>query len=646
MPLEAQVPQLDSRRFEQIYNDARQRIPLYAPEWTDYNDSDPGIALLQLFAYLTENLYYEMNRIPERNYIKFLQLLNMQLRPAIPAVAHLTFTTNPNVETNVSIQPRTPVAAQPPEGGNLVIFETLSGLDLVRAPLSHVQVYDGNSFQDVTAANEAGNTSFFPFGFQPDPSSALYLGFKAPENHANVFPAKISLRVFLPVAEQAGKAQKAADATIPPTPPVKLEWEYLPENTQRWRKLTVYKDESAAFIREGYIEIQGPSDLQATSLQKVSEECYWLRCRLVGESYPAGRVPKIAFIRANVVAAENLSTVRDEVVGTSDGEPDQSFTLERRPVSRKTLELVLESSTQAESVWEQVDDFLHSKFDSPHYVLDATSGTIRFGDGKNGLIPVAGTTITARSYRYGGGQNSNVASKAVNMLLGSVDGVESVTNERRAEGGQDEQSIDELKRSAPEMIRSRNRAVTPEDYEVLAKQVGGVLQAKALALANPNHPGVEVPGAVTVVIVPDNDDLAPKPSSDIIRQVCKYLNDFRLLTTEVYVKGPDYKAIRVEATLEVQPYAAFDEVKRQVIAAINEYLNPRTWEFGGELYPTNLYAVILKVKDVKVVKSLTLRVDGQPHDGGLTDPVKLKMRDMLIYGEASHDITPVPYNDI
>ncbi len=646
MSLEAQVPQLDSRRFEQIYNDARQRIPLYAPEWTDYNDSDPGITLLQLFAYLTDNLYYEMNRIPERNYIKFLQLLNMQLRPAIPAVAHLIFTANPNVESSVSVVARTAVAAQPPQGGNLVIFETLSGLDVVRAPLSHVQVYDGNSFQEVTAANEAGNQPFFPFGFQPDPGSALYLGFKAPENRANVFPSKISLRVFLPLSEQAGKAQNAAEAEIPPTPPVKLEWEYLPAETQRWRKLTVYKDESAAFIREGYIEIQGPTDPQATSLQKVDEDCYWLRCRLVSETYPSGRVPKIAFIRANVVAAENLSTVKDELVGKSEGEPDQSFTLERRPVSRTTLELVLQSPDQAEAVWEQVDDFLHSEFNSPHYVLDATSGTIRFGDGKNGVIPVAGTTITARSYRYGGGQNGKVEAKAVNILLGSVDGVESVTNERRAEGGNDEQSIDDLKRNAPEMIRSRNRAVTPEDYEVLATQVGGVLQAKALALANPNHPGVEVPGAVTVVIVPDNDELAPKPSSDLIQQVCQYLNGFRLLTTEVYVKGPDYKAIRVEATLEVQPYAAFDEVKQQVIATINEYLNPRTWDFGGELYPTNLYAIILKVKDVKVVKSLTVYVDGQPHDEGLTEPVKLKMRDMLIYGEATHDITLIPFSDI
>jgi len=90
MPLE--MPNLDDRTAEQIYLAARERIPLYVPEWTDYNESDPGIALLQLFAWLTESMLYQMNRVPERMYLKFLHLLNMELRPAEPATVHLTMT--------------------------------------------------------------------------------------------------------------------------------------------------------------------------------------------------------------------------------------------------------------------------------------------------------------------------------------------------------------------------------------------------------------------------------------------------------------------------------------------------------------------------------------------------------------------------
>ena len=78
MPLEA--PKLDTRNFEQLLREAQLRIPRYTPEWTDFNDSDPGMTLVQLFAWLTEMMFYEMNRIPDRNYVKFLQLLNMELK--------------------------------------------------------------------------------------------------------------------------------------------------------------------------------------------------------------------------------------------------------------------------------------------------------------------------------------------------------------------------------------------------------------------------------------------------------------------------------------------------------------------------------------------------------------------------------------
>ena len=91
MPLAEQEPKLDDRTFEELYRDLRLRIPRYTKEWTNYNESDPGITLLQLFAWLSEMMLVRMNQIPRKNYIKFLQLLGEELRPANPATAHLTF---------------------------------------------------------------------------------------------------------------------------------------------------------------------------------------------------------------------------------------------------------------------------------------------------------------------------------------------------------------------------------------------------------------------------------------------------------------------------------------------------------------------------------------------------------------------------
>ena len=83
MPLTA--PNLDTRRFKDLVEEARARIPRYTPEWTNFNDSDPGMTLVKLHAWLTETLLFQLNQLPELTYIKFLELLNVQPRPAVAA---------------------------------------------------------------------------------------------------------------------------------------------------------------------------------------------------------------------------------------------------------------------------------------------------------------------------------------------------------------------------------------------------------------------------------------------------------------------------------------------------------------------------------------------------------------------------------
>jgi predicted phage baseplate assembly protein len=669
MPLEA--PQLDDRTFEELLREARLRIPRYTKEWTDFNDSDPGITIVQLFAWLTEMMLYRMNKVPERNYIKFLKLLNMELRPAQPAVAHVTFTAQPGAVVE-PVRPRSQIQAQPPEGGDPLVFETEEGLDLVRVPLTDVQVYDGSAFSVLTRANSSPGTPFRPLGWVPQVDSALYLGFAQTDPPAvgRPFPQQIRLRVFLPAEAQAGIAQGCREVEQPPAPPVTLAWEYRPNaNAQRWRRLNLYKDESAAFSREGYIVLEGPAEIEPTQEGRVPDLRFWLRGRLASGSYPTDQSPEIDFIRPNTVPAQNLSTVREEIVGVSEGHPDQLFKLRRSPVQPTSLGLWTEVEGQDPERWEQVEDFLASQPDDPHYVLNANTGEIRFGDGQRGRIPTADAEIIARQYRYGGGAAGNVGSALINIPLTAMAGVESVTNERPAVGGRDEQPIEELKEQAPRVLRSRNRAVTGEDFAALAGQAGGVKKATAIPLRHPDHTGVEVPGAVTVVIVPDSRDVPPKPSSDLIRQVCRYLSRFRLITTEVYVKGPEYYAIKVEARVAAQPYAAPDTVTRDVVEALNAFLDPlgrgldkaatqdkqadgkgskgtqqgeQGWRFGQELFPTSLYSVILNVADVAAVRSLALTVNGRPHE--LTKPVILPA-DGLVYG-ADHEIDVVPLTDL
>ena len=89
MPL--QIPQLDDRNFDELVAEARARVPVHTPEWTNLNDSDPGMTMVQLFAFMTDNLLYRSNRIPEANRLKFLSLLGIPLQPATPGRGLIVF---------------------------------------------------------------------------------------------------------------------------------------------------------------------------------------------------------------------------------------------------------------------------------------------------------------------------------------------------------------------------------------------------------------------------------------------------------------------------------------------------------------------------------------------------------------------------
>src|SRR5258708_19420339 len=113
MPLE--TPKLDDRRFQDIVDEAKSRIPRYCPEWTDHNVSDPGVALIELFAWMTDLLLYRVNQVPDKLYVKFLELIGVRLEPPRAARAPVTFYLSAAQPTDVSIVEGTKVPTHPPE---------------------------------------------------------------------------------------------------------------------------------------------------------------------------------------------------------------------------------------------------------------------------------------------------------------------------------------------------------------------------------------------------------------------------------------------------------------------------------------------------------------------------------------------------
>lgn len=642
MPLAEQEPKLDDRTFEELYRDLRLRIPRYTKEWTNYNESDPGITLVQLFAWLSEMMLVRMNKLPRKNYIKFLQLLGQDLRPAKPARADLTFITKKgNPQT---IPERTQVSAQLPDGGLPLIFETTRPLDPIKPPLEVVGVLESGSLVNITAANQKPGTKFRPLGWFGEIDSALYFGFKvepAPPPLPPLFPGEMVFRVFLPPEATAGQPQRSDDP-IPPAP-VNIVWEYRPRDGEDWERLNVFLDESAAFTREGYIRVEGPGEIEPSQEPRLNPTpLYWIRARLDEGAYPGGEGPEIDFIRHNTVLAENLVTATGSILGDSDGEPGQDFLLPFRPVQPDSLKIVSESASGTEE-WTRVDDFLASDPDDRHFTLNATEGSIRFGDGNRGEIPPAGAQIVATQFRYGGSARGNQAGPGtIKSARTNLDGIEKVTNERTAAGGADEQTLAELLIEAPAIIKRRERAITTSDFESFAREIGGVKNVVALVNTHPDFPEVEVPGAVTVVIVPDVGGTPPQPSIELIRAVCSQLEPRRLITTEVYVKGPDYRQVRIEAELAAKPNASFDSVARNVTEALKKLLDPRTRGFGKDLHTSEIFRVILDAdSNITSVKNLNIYLDGRPVD--VLKQIVIAGAEML-YGE-DHLVVVKPEQD-
>ena len=623
MPISALLPTIDDRRYDDIVAEARARIPRYTPEWTDHNDNDPGITVVQLFAWLTDMLLYRLGQVPQLNYLKFIELLGMELAAAEPATAEITLPVSATAGVAVVTVPMgTQLSATIPGVPAPVVFETDRSLVAVAATLEAVQVFHDDRFDDVSDTNTAAapdSNGFLPFGPSPGLDAALYLGFSA----AQPFPAvELDLAFIVPdaVARVSVACGSRPSALIASS---RIEWEYLDGMT--WRPLRVLKDETQSFLRSGHIVLRtpGPSRMTAFQIGQVADSKYWIRGRLAKPAYE--RAPTLLAVRTNTVSATQMETIQGEVLGGSNGQPNQVLTLANTPVLAGSLVLSIDEGIGADTTpWAEVEDLFASGPRDRHYTLDRTTGEIRFGDGTHGAIPVgnpsnSNASIVALEYKVGGGTQGNVKAGAISTLMSSVPGIDdaAVANLLAAAGGRDEETLADARLRVPHAIRTRGRAVTATDFEELATQAANVKRAFAIPRAHPGFPGVEVPGAVTVIVVPDMDTPNPTPSEGTLRAVCQCLDQARLLTVEVYVAPPTYQLVSVTADVVANDDADTAAVQKAIEEALVTYFHPLRggedgtgWPFGADVYFSRVFQR-MSVAGVQRIDRVTITLDGK-----------------------------------
>lgn len=614
-------PDLDDRTFEQLVAEARTLIPRYSPAWTDHNESDPGITLIELFAWLSEIALYRIDRVTDQHRLKYLKLLGIRPQPAKPAKVDLTFTSSQKSVAQKPVLKKGMLVSTEIEGKR-VHFQLDNDITILPATLEKIVVDEFTSgIFDRSSSNENGDLFFAPFGEYVQKGCALYLGFKT--ENSNV-PDALNFMCYLYEKDfiEPGKHGDEEDHKFENA---RLKWEIWSgsDGKKAWKPvMDILTDGTDGFKKSGRIIFEGIEGWTASSTilgQEFKSDYFWLRCRVEDSYYEYP--PRIESLRLNTVSATHGLThgftVNEE--RNSIGLPTQVFKLKETPVLERTLKLSI-----AEEEWKEVEDLDGSGPSDKHFVLDNEKGVIKFGDGDRGFVPSAESAIRIIEYVSGGSVEGNLKAGCF-WTADNFSG--QITNHRPSSGGMDAQTIEEAIEDFLKDLRTPYTTVTAKDFEYIAINTPGLRVARAKAIPNydPFNPKPINPednkGSVTVVIIPYTPleilKVPPQPSEGFKNAVCRHLDKHRLLGTQIHVIPPDYVKVSVIAT--VVPMDGFRDdslVRDNVIKKLNGFLQPikggedgKGWPIGRAVYVSELYNLIEHVEGVNCVIKLSVSGD-------------------------------------
>jgi predicted phage baseplate assembly protein len=607
------VPNLDDRRFQDLVDDAKRLVQQRCPEWTDHNVSDPGVTLIELFAWMTDQLVYRLNRVPERNYVKFLELIGVTLFPPTAARTQVTLWLTAPQPDLVRIPAGTQVATVRTETDEAIVFATVEDLPIVPSSLAELgSMVDGKSYRDHRAALDKG-TGLYSFKDVPAPGDALYIGL------SEAVPSNAVRLRFQCHIEGVG-----VDPNNPP-----LIWESW--SGEDWEPCELESDTTGGLNRDGDVVIHVPRSHTTSLIAK--HRAGWLRARVTEpvEGQPSySSSPNITGLSAITIGgtadAVNAELVIEEEIGITEGVSGQRFTLKRQPVVPSEEPAVLEiSGNEGWEEWREVADFAGSGPDDRHFVLDLSAGEVRLGpavrqeDGtmrRYGAVPEKGARLRLRAYRTGGGRKGNVSARSLTVLKSSIPFVARVENRRQAAGGVEGEDIENAKIRGPIRLRTRGRAVTTEDFEHLAREAAPeVARIKAVAAGD----GADA-GSVRVLVVPA---ASPSegwlrfeqlvPSDETLQQITDRLEESRVIGTRAIVEPPVYRGVTVVAKLQARPRQNPTRLQEAALRALYAYFDPIVggpegtgWPFGRPVNVGEVYSVLQGLRGTELVEDARL----------------------------------------
>jgi len=530
-------PAFDTRSYRDLVTEALARVPVHNPEWNNFNDADPGVTVLQLFAFMAESVIYRANLIPERNRQKFLRLLGIGLQPASPARGLVSFALPPgaaplDVRTDdelyagqVPFRPERGLTALPlqcrayykkrvEEPRRSQIAQAYN--QLYASVREAVQSLDFYETLPLAAPAAGALLPVVDLGQTVDRS--LWLALLAPQaDAASVTAARDAIggRVLtlgvVPALDAEGKV------LYPAGPPAASSRARLVFEIPDARSTTPsYAPLEVAYAEDvlagpGLVDLRLPAAEALVSWETLgplevgvggyppaldnSEDLArlitWIRVRAPTPDNPAaagGGQTRVALSWAGINAARILQRTHVEAERLSDGtgEPDQSVRLANLPVIVDSARLTVNGEP-----WQRVDDLSEAGPEvpprAPLYAASTSSAPLPTAkaftlDRESGEVRFGDGAHGMRpplgalilcSYDYGGGPQGLVGIGAISRAPQRLPGVQ-VSNPVPTWGGSAAETVPQAEKRIPAELRHRNVLATTQDYTEITNHTPGV----------------------------------------------------------------------------------------------------------------------------------------------------------------------------
>lgn len=659
---------LDDERFSDIVETSRKQIPGLYPEWTDYNYHDPGITMIELFAWMKEMQQFYLDQIGQVHIRKYFSLMGIRPQNRMPAKAE--------VELGLLTDPLFLAAGSRFYAGD-ICFEAIEprwiGTAEIRKLISISKGPYGRRERRETPVTE-NKMRFLVFGGVPEAGAEFRIGLDGP------LPVKERQSISLHLYYETGTRRNPVGEHGMIEPLAKLSLAYL--GGQGYQEVSGWKDMTHQLLEDGAFTF-----IIGEEMKPGEDGMYWLRLTLEQSNYDLPPVLEHIGIRQiRVRQTETLSEYYDTTVGieksicmvsrlarigeymlfvnrghgfyqyegkqervvletcarftfpdlvieeneivcrllcfeakyynklqigVGTGMPNQEYDIAVLGLCAEGLAVMAETQegSGCYEIWDRCEDFCASHPSDRHFQFEEESNVLIFGDCEHGMAPEGRILLAAGHTSLGSG--GNVKAQSIVRFDGNSKDVV-VGNQREAAGGRAAEDIRQCSERLACQLHTIKRAVTYGDYEYLAKETPGLLieNVRAIPLTKPKRQDKTMQDdTISIVVKPYSREKRPHLSSVYRKNIQHMLEPGRMIGTRINILSPEYTGVTVFAEIKTNGYDI--AAKESVYASLEQYFDGIRAVFGPVVQYSAVYGSIDVLEMVTGIKSLSIDAQGR-----------------------------------